>query len=103
MKFWQGHLGLMTAGSAAYAMSTLFSAMKPVLLTRFVEQAGFGETLAGLIVAMPFVGIACASLCMRGWLLHAPFVAIVAVFGGLLTATGGMSNTGGRTLWSDCP
>jgi len=66
-------------------MSTLFSAMKPVLLTRFVEQAGFSESLAGLVVAMPFVGIALSSFVLKyllGWL---PLRLLIFVFGGLLT------------------
>ena len=53
---WKPYAGLVIAGSAAFSMSTLFSAMKPVLLTRFVEQAGYSQSLAGLTVAMPFVG-----------------------------------------------
>ncbi len=52
------YLPLLFAGTSAYSMSTLFSALKPVLLTRFVEEAGMTESWAGLIVAMPFVGIA---------------------------------------------
>ncbi len=84
--FLSTYSSLAVAGSAAYAMSTLFSAMKPVLLTRFVEQADFTETFAGLTVAMPFVGIACASLIMRGWLLALPYWGIVALFGGTLVA-----------------
>ncbi len=52
---------LLLAGAAAYSMSTLFSAMKPVLLTRFVDENGWSNALAGLAVAMPFVGIACAA------------------------------------------
>ena len=75
---------LAIAGSAAYAMSTLFSAMKPILLTRFLEQAEVVESLAGLTVAMPFVGIASAAICMRGYLLRAPYKGIVLVFGSLL-------------------
>ena len=59
--------GLIVAAACAYSMSTLFSAMKPVLLTRFVEEAGFSESLSGLIVAMPFVGIAVASM-LAGYL-----------------------------------
>ena len=39
--------------------------MKPVLLTRFVEQVGYNEAFSGLIVAMPFVGIAVASLAVK--------------------------------------
>jgi len=79
------YLTLAIAGSAAYAMSTMFSAMKPILLTRFVEQVGFGSALAGLTVAMPFVGIASASLIMRGWLLRTRYWVVVALFGCLLT------------------
>jgi MFS transporter len=75
------YLGLAVAGSAAYAMSTLFSALKPVLLTRYIEQVSFSPALSGLIVAMPFVGIACASLFMRGWLLRLPYWAVVNLFG----------------------
>ena len=60
---------LLIAAAAAFSLSTLFSAMKPILLTRFVEQLGLNEALAGLLVAMPFVGLACAALCAR-WLMH---------------------------------
>lgn len=56
MARWTPYLGIVIAGSASFSMSTLFSSMKPVLLTRFVEQAGFSQSLAGVIVAMPFVG-----------------------------------------------
>ena len=78
------YLGLAVAGAAAYSMSTLFSAMKPVLLTRFVEQTGLAETLAGLLVAMPFAGIAAASLIMGPWLWRMPFSRIALLFGSLL-------------------
>lgn len=78
------YMSLAVAGSAAYAMSTLFSAMKPVLLTRYVEQIALAESVAGLIVAMPFVGIASAALLMRGPLLRMPYWQIVAAFGGTL-------------------
>lgn len=60
--------------------------MKPILLTRYVEQIGLSEGLAGLLVALPFAGIACASLLMRGWLLRAPYRQIAMVCGGLLIA-----------------
>lgn len=56
------NMRLLLAGAAAYSMSTLFSAMKPVLLTRIVEQNGWSDALAGLTVAMPFVGIAASAL-----------------------------------------
>lgn len=59
--YWR-HWRLLVATAAAYSMSTLFSAMKPVLLTRFVEQHGWSDALAGFAVAMPFVGIAAAAV-----------------------------------------
>jgi hypothetical protein len=62
---WKPYLGIVIAGSASFSMSTLFSSMKPVLLTRFVEQAGFSQSLAGLIVAMPFVGGALSAFVMH--------------------------------------
>jgi hypothetical protein len=63
------HPGLLLAGAAAFAMSTLFSALKPVLLTRFLEETSWGEGRAGLVVAAPFVGIAVSSLL---YYLHPP-------------------------------
>ncbi|MEN7343191.1 MAG: MFS transporter [Pseudomonadota bacterium] len=56
------HICLLVATAAAYSMSTLFSAMKPVLLTRFVEEHGWSDALAGLAVATPFIGIAIAAM-----------------------------------------
>lgn len=76
--------GLLIAGASAYSMSTLFSAMKPVLLTRFVEQVGVAESLAGLIVAMPFVGIAVASLVTRPLINRLSMNQLSVLFGGLL-------------------
>lgn len=75
------HLGLIIAGAAAYSMSTLFSAMKPVLLTRFVEEVAFSESLSGLIVAMPFVGIAIASLAVKPVTHHISTTVVFACFG----------------------
>ncbi len=72
------------AGAAAFSMSTLFSAMKPVLLTRFVEETGSGESLAGLVVAMPFAGIAAASLILKPLLPFFSLRQFVVLFGGLL-------------------
>lgn len=77
---------LLIAGASAYSMSTLFSALKPVLLARFVEEAGYSEALAGLLVAMPFVGIACASLVMNALLARLSIRSLVVVFGLLLVA-----------------
>jgi len=80
------HSGLLAAGAAAFSMSTLFSAMKPVLLTRFVEEAGIEESLAGLIVAMPFVGIAIASLLAHYIVNHLSMRQLSLLFGGILVA-----------------
>ncbi len=77
---------LLLAGASAYSMSTLFSALKPVLLTRFVEESGFSEALAGLLVAMPFVGIACASLTMNRLLRLLSVRQLILIFGAALIA-----------------
>ena len=58
--------------------------MKPVLLTRFVDETGAGESLAGFIVAMPFAGIAAASLVLKPLLRHLSLKQMVHLFGGLL-------------------
>ena len=81
------HTGLLVAGAAAFSMSTLFSAMKPVLLTRFVEQTEFGESLAGLIVAMPFVGIAASSLVLKWLLVRLNLRPLFLMFSALLVLT----------------
>ena len=65
-------------------MSTLFSAMKPVLLTRFIGEAGLSETLAGLIVAMPFVGIAASSWVNKVLFRHLGLSQLSIVFSALL-------------------
>lgn len=78
------HPGLLLAGVGAFAMSTLFSAMKPVLLTRFLEETSWGESAAAMVVAAPFVGIAVSSSL---FFLRPPRVALgklAAAFGGLL-------------------
>lgn len=74
------------AGASAYSMSTLFSAMKPIFLTRFVEQAEFTQSFAGLAVAMPFVGIALAALLLRYLFGHLTLRKLVWIFGGILIA-----------------
>ncbi|MEL7025478.1 MAG: MFS transporter [Pseudomonadota bacterium] len=79
-----GHIGLLLAGSAAYSMSTLFSAMKPVLLTRFVEENGWSDGLAGVAVAMPFVGIALASLLASTLAVRFSLRALALGLGGIL-------------------
>lgn len=62
-------IALLVAGSAAFSISTLFSSMKPVLISRFVEQAGYSPGLAGIAAAMPFVGGAFSSLLLP-WTLR---------------------------------
>ncbi|MFK8043768.1 MFS transporter [Congregibacter sp.] len=56
------HPGLLMAGAAAFGMSTLFSALKPVLITRLLEETSWGAAMAGVVVAAPFIGIALSSL-----------------------------------------
>ena len=75
---------LLLATAAAYSMSTLFSAMKPVLLTRFVEQHGWSDALAGLAVAMPFVGIAAAALIVTPLGKRFTLRALALMLGGTL-------------------
>lgn len=58
--------------------------MKPVLLTRFVEQVGFSESLAGVAVAMPFVGIAASSVLLKYLFSHMNIRRLAAIFGAVL-------------------
>ena len=78
------HGRLLIAAAAAFSMSTLFSAMKPVLLTRFVEENAWSDALAGLAVAMPFVGIAAAALVAAPLAARLSLRTMAIVFGGLL-------------------
>ena len=78
------YLTLFIAGSAAFSMSTLFSAMKPVMLTRYVEQVQTSDTLASLIAATPFVGIAAAALIAPWFSERFSLRALVCGFGALL-------------------
>ena len=55
---------LLVSGSAALSISTLFSSMKPVVISGLVEQAGYSTALAGLAAAMPFIGGVAASLLL---------------------------------------
>jgi predicted MFS family arabinose efflux permease len=55
---------LLVAGSVAYSISTMFSSMKPVLISRLVEQAGYSPTVAGLAAAMPFAGGALSAVLL---------------------------------------
>lgn len=57
-------LRLLAAGSAALSISTLFSSMKPVLISGLVEQGGYAMPVAGLCAAMPFIGGVASSLLM---------------------------------------
>ncbi len=65
-------------------MSTLFSAMKPLVLTRSAEQLGLGEGLSAVIAAMPFVGIASAALLAAPLVTRLSLTQLTIVFGGLL-------------------
>jgi len=80
------HCALVIAGSAAFAMSTLFSSVKPVILSRFVEEMDFTQSLAGLLVALPFVGIAVSSLLVSPLLHRVKTLPACVVFGALLIA-----------------
>lgn len=60
---------VLVAGAAAFCVSTMFSSMKPVLISRFIEEAGYSPGLAGLVAAMPFVGGALSSALMP-WLFR---------------------------------
>lgn len=62
-------LPLLVAGSAAFTVSTMFSSMKPLLITRFIEQTHYSSSLAGLAAAMPFVGGIASSFLMP-WLFR---------------------------------
>ncbi|MEM7218186.1 MAG: MFS transporter [Pseudomonadota bacterium] len=84
--FLRQHPTLALAGAGAFSMSTLFSAMKPILLTRYVEQLGLSEGLAGLIVALPFTGIALSAALMRGFMLRGRYTTIAAGLGVVLVA-----------------
>ena len=67
-------------------MSTLFSAMKPVLLTRLLQETPIGESLAGAIVAAPFAGIAVSSLLFYLRPPRATVRTLGLLFGTLLVA-----------------
>ncbi|MEM7078247.1 MAG: hypothetical protein AAF513_06405 [Pseudomonadota bacterium] len=96
------YLGLAIAGSAAYTLSTLFSAMKPVLLTRYVEQLAHAEAVAGLIVALPFAGIACAGL-LQAIHQRLTYRQISVSFGALLVLLEGVSMLTYEHLWLIMP
>lgn len=94
----RGEWRILLAGAAAFAISTMFSAMKPVLLTRFVEEAGYSQSLAGLAVAMPFIGTSISAAFMP-WLLRNIYQRhCVLAFVGLLVA-----GQAGNTLWFAMP
>ena len=75
------HPTLLLAGAAAFSLSTLFSAMKPIMLTRMLEEAAIGEAVAGTIVAAPFAGIAISSVLFYFRPPRASVRALGAVFG----------------------
>ncbi|EED32540.1 hypothetical protein NOR53_1267 [gamma proteobacterium NOR5-3] len=78
------HPGLLMAGAAAFGMSTLFSALKPVLLTRLMEETSWGAASAGVVVAAPFLGIALSSLLFFFRPPQASLRCLAVLFGGSL-------------------
>ncbi|WP_339722761.1 MFS transporter [uncultured Paraglaciecola sp.] len=82
--FLRPHLGLIIAGSAAFSMSTLFSSVKPVLLTQFMKEVGAQASLAGWIVATPFIGIALATLFVAKLLERYSYRLIITYAGAAL-------------------
>lgn len=78
------HPGLLVAGSAAFGMSTLFSALKPVLVTRLLEETSWGAAMAGVVVAAPFLGIALSSLLFFVRPPQAALRRLAIAFGGTL-------------------
>ncbi|MEM1232401.1 MAG: MFS transporter, partial [Pseudomonadota bacterium] len=72
---------------AAYSMSTLFSAMKPIVLTGFVKEQGLPDLWAGVLAATPFIGIASAALLGAKVAARQRFTAIVLVLGTLLAVS----------------
>lgn len=75
---------LLIAGAAAWSLSTLFSAMKPVLITRYGEELGTPAAWAALIAAVPFFGIALASPLFGALRIRAPVRSLGIGVGGLL-------------------
>lgn len=80
----RAYLTLFIAGAAAFSMSTLFSAMKPIMLTRFVEQVQTSDTLASVIAATPFIGIAAAAIVAPWFAQRFSLRTLVVGFGALL-------------------
>ncbi|WP_439106078.1 MFS transporter [Congregibacter sp.] len=72
------------AGAAAFGMSTLFSALKPVLVTRLLEETSWGAAMAGVVVAAPFLGIALSSLLFFVRPPRSSLRRLALVFGGTL-------------------
>lgn len=75
---------LLLAGAAAWSLSTLFSAMKPVLITRYGEELGTPAAWAALVAAVPFLGIAAASPLFGAMRIRASVRTLGVAVGGLL-------------------
>lgn len=80
------YIGLIIAASAAFSMSTLFSSVKPVLLTQFMNEVGFKAGLAGWLVAAPFIGISLATFVVAKLLERYSYRRIISYAGLLLVA-----------------
>ncbi|NVK57062.1 MAG: MFS transporter [Alteromonadaceae bacterium] len=78
---------LVIAASASFSMSTLFSSVKPVLLTQFVAETGVTRSMAGWFVAMPFIGIALATFVVAALLARFSYTRLVNAAGAILVAS----------------
>ncbi|MEP1555040.1 MAG: MFS transporter [Paraglaciecola sp.] len=86
------HIGLIIAASAAFSMSTLFSSVKPVLLTQFMSEVGFKAGLAGWLVATPFIGISLATFMVATLLERYSYRQIISCSGVLLIVCQGLNS-----------
>ena len=75
---------LVIAASASFSMSTLFSSVKPVLLTQFIRETGVATSLAGWLVAAPFIGIALATFAVAWLLARLSYFQLITYAGAIL-------------------
>lgn len=75
---------LVIAAAASFAMSTLFSSVKPVLLTQFMRETGVATSVAGWLVAAPFIGIALATFAVAGLLARFSYRQLITAAGAIL-------------------
>lgn len=77
---------LVIAAAASFSMSTLFSSVKPVLLTQFMRETGVATSLAGWLVAAPFIGIALATFAVAGLLARLSYRQLITAAGAILVS-----------------